>query len=296
MPLSAQESKRKKATPKPIGGSMSGAFIGSGIFHVLILVLGMVAIPHTVPDIVINEPFPVELVEVDLITQTNKAPKPKEATPPDEPAKPETVDTDAPPDLLNPKPAEPVEEIPEAENITEPEPEPEPEIEPEKPKEKPKPKPKTGVTKKEPEAPRKDFQSLLKNLTPKAPKDEKDVEAAAENTDDAPDIDRLADRLTMSEEDALRAQLAQCWNVMAGAKYAEDLVVAVKVNMNPDRTVRSASIADQLRYNRDSHFRAAADAALRALRNPRCTPLKLPENKYEEWKTITIRFDPRQML
>ena len=83
---------------------------------------------------------------------------------------------------------------------------------------------------------------------------------------------------------------------MAGAKYAEELVVAVKVYMNPDRTVRSASVADQLRYSRDSHFRAAADSALRALRNPRCSPLELPEDKYEQWREITIRFDPRQML
>ena len=275
---------------------MKGAFIGSGIFHVGIVALGMIAIPHTIPEMIINEPFPVELVEVDLITQTNKAPKPKEATPPDEPKKQETVEAGVPPDLLTPKPAEPVEEIPEPENIKEAEPEAEVKKEPEKPKEKPKPKPKKEITKKEPEKPKKDFQSLLKNLALDTPKDEKDVEAAAENTDDAPDIDRLADRLTMSEQDALRAQLGQCWNVMAGAKYAEELIVAVKVNMNPDRTVRSASIADQLRYARDSHFRAAADAALRALRNPRCTPLNLPENKFEEWKTITIRFNPSEML
>lgn len=268
---------------------MKPALIGSGFVHAVVLLFGLIVLPHTVPDIVINEPFPVELVEVDLITQTNKAPKPKEASPPDEEPKPETVDADVPPDLLTPKPAEKAEEIPE----------PEKEPEKEEPKEKPKPKPeppKKEVTKKEPEKPKRDFQSLLKNLTPDTPKDKEDVSAAAENTDDAPDIDRMADKLTMSEEDALRAQLAQCWNVMAGAKYAEELIVAIKVTMNPDRTVRSASIADQLRYARDSHFRAAADAALRALRNPRCTPLKLPEDKFEEWKTITIRFDPRQML
>lgn len=288
MPLSAKD-KNKKTTPKKsVGADMKGALIASGFAHVVIFVLGMVALPHAIPEMIVDEPFPVEIVEVDLITQTNKAPKPKQAKPPEEPPKPETVDSEAPPDLLTPKP----------EKIEEPVPEPpKEELKPPEEKPKEKPEPPKEVTKKEPEKPKRDFQSLLKNLTPDESKDQEDIkDVAAEDTDDAPKIDRFSDRLTMSEQDALRAQLAQCWNVMAGAKYAEDLVVAIKVTMNPDRTVRSAAISEQIRYSTDSHYRAAADSALRALRNPRCTPLDLPEDKYEEWKTITIRFDPRQML
>ena len=114
--------------------------------------------------------------------------------------------------------------------------------------------------------------------------------------EEAPPAPRLAERVTISEEDALRRQLAGCWNVLSGAKYAEDLAVEVQVIVNPDRTVQNARIVDNGRYKRDPHFRAAADAAMRALRNPRCIPLDLPADKYESWRTTIIRFDPKDML
>ena len=109
-------------------------------------------------------------------------------------------------------------------------------------------------------------------------------------------IARLADQLTISELDAFKYQLEPCWNVPAGAKFAENLAVEIRVSMNRDGTVNKSSVLDRGRYNRDSAFRAAADSALRALRNPRCSPLKLPSEKYEQWKSIVINFDPQQML
>jgi outer membrane biosynthesis protein TonB len=162
--------------------------------------------------------------------------------------------------------------------------------------EKPKPKPKPPEPKpKKPEKEKPDFNSLLKNLTPDL--DTEKVKQADTGETDTPTPDApIATKLSMSEEDALRQQLAGCWNVMAGAKYAENLVVKIRAFMNQDRTVNRAVILDQSRYNRDTHFRAAADAAIRALRNPRCTPLKLPPEKYDQWKTIVITFDPKDML
>jgi hypothetical protein len=96
--------------------------------------------------------------------------------------------------------------------------------------------------------------------------------------------------------DALRNQLAGCWSVPAGAKYAENLVVEVRIFVNPDRTVREAQILDRSRYNRDTAFRAAAESAVRAVYHPMCNPLRLPPDKYEQWKTIVVQFDPRKML
>ena len=40
----------------------------------------------------------------------------------------------------------------------------------------------------------------------------------------------------------------------------------------------------------------AAEAARRALLNPNCNKLRLPEDKYEQWKTFIIQFDPKDML
>jgi hypothetical protein len=105
---------------------------------------------------------------------------------------------------------------------------------------------------------------------------------------------RLAgDRLTLSEEEALRAQLARCWNIPAGAMDAQNLQVTIRAVINPDRTVASAEIVDNGRLG-DSFYRAAADAARRALFL--CSPLALPPDKYEQWQQITFNFDPRDMF
>ncbi len=96
--------------------------------------------------------------------------------------------------------------------------------------------------------------------------------------------------------DALKQQLSQCWNIPASAKDAQDLVVELDVEVNPDRSVASATIVDQGRMASDPVFRAAALSAKRALSIPACMPLALPPDKYDEWKSMTLRFDPKEML
>ncbi|GIR66634.1 MAG: hypothetical protein CM15mP70_17410 [Pelagibacteraceae bacterium] len=41
----------------------------------------------------------------------------------------------------------------------------------------------------------------------------------------------------------------------------------------------------------DPSFRTAAEAAMRAVNNPDCSPLLLPEDKYDLWKEINFTFD-----
>ena len=50
---------------------------------------------------------------------------------------------------------------------------------------------------------------------------------------------------------------------------------------------------DTGRYNNDPTYRAAADAAHRAIMNPRCQPWPLSSEKFTNWRTITFNFDPR---
>jgi outer membrane biosynthesis protein TonB len=102
--------------------------------------------------------------------------------------------------------------------------------------------------------------------------------------------------LSRSEFDALRRQLSSCWNFPAGAKDSVSLIVEIKVVVNRDRTVREARIVDVARMRRDPYFRSAAESALRAVQNPRCSPLQLPPNKYRLWRSMTLEFDPREML
>lgn len=101
--------------------------------------------------------------------------------------------------------------------------------------------------------------------------------------------------VTASEIDAVRRQIERCWNLPAGVKDAGDLVVSIRVEMNPDGTPRTATVDGSSRGQGNPLFQATADSARRAVLNPRCHPFKLPPDKYDRWRTMTLIFNPRQM-
>ena len=82
---------------------------------------------------------------------------------------------------------------------------------------------------------------------------------------------------------------------MSGASYAETLIVRIDIRLAPDGSlIGQPDIHDKNRMKSDNFFRAAAEAARRAVQ--RCTPLELPEAYYDEWKDIRLNFDPSKML
>ncbi len=281
-------------------GSMKLPVTVSLVFHAAVILLMIFGLPHIAPSLpVMDIPIPVEMVTIDDMNRTNvpdarMAEKKMEEKPVEEPPKPQapTVTSATPPkpaEPEKPKPAEPEEAAAQEDDVAP------PEKKPEKPKEKDAPKPpRRPVLTKTDEAQEKDFQSLLKNLTPEQAAAQQSQGTAAGEKPSF--LAALGDQVTMTELQALQAQFRQCWNLAAGARYAEDLVVDVRIYVNPDRTVRNAEVVDQFRYNTDSFFRAAADSALRATRHPYCNPLDLPPDKYEQWKVMIFQFDPRQML
>ncbi len=101
--------------------------------------------------------------------------------------------------------------------------------------------------------------------------------------------------LTISEIDAIRRQIQPCWNFPAGAANPENLRVMVRLRLRPDGSLISAEVRDRSRMASDSYYRAAAEAALRAVRNPQCSPLRLPAAKYDQWKSLTLEFDPAKL-
>lgn len=102
-------------------------------------------------------------------------------------------------------------------------------------------------------------------------------------------------KISQSEIDAVKRQLRRCWNPPPGGKNAQDMVISIHLNMNPDGTVQQAQIVDKTRMATDPFFRASAEAGLRAVLNPRCSPLKLPPDKYQQWQQITLNFNPKEM-
>jgi hypothetical protein len=103
-------------------------------------------------------------------------------------------------------------------------------------------------------------------------------------------------RLTLSEEDALKAQIFGCWSIPLGLPYNEDLLVRIKLMLEPDGSVTKTEILDHARMNKpgQAFYKVLAESALRAVKL--CQPLRVPATGYERWKELQLNFDAREML
>jgi hypothetical protein len=252
------------------------------------------------------------VVEVETIAdKTNPPPRqveapkaeeppapPKEETPPPPPPQPKPPEPQPP--TPAPPPPEPKPPEPEPEPVPVPKPKPEP-PKPEPPKQQPdllkdiKPPPKKPP-------PPDDFDNLLKSVDKlrQAEKQEtpapKAAPTPAQKTVNSPLTD-MASQPTASEKDYIASQIWPKWNVDLGAKGADTLQVAVKISITPDGHVTEARrVVDEQRYASDGFYRAAADAAVRAVMM--ASPLKVPPSRPDIFRNnpqITINFDPRSM-
>ncbi|MCY4591360.1 MAG: energy transducer TonB [Alphaproteobacteria bacterium] len=290
---------------------MRGSLLVSVTMHAALVALAWFGLPYLQPE-------PPELDEVifvqlsDLAEVTNLPPEPGEAPP--EPPRPEPEPS--PPPAPEPEPPAPPPPAPEppaspAPAPPAPEPPPEPRVRPEPPPaptaepapERPQPVPPRPRPRPKPR--RLDLESVLTDL-----KREKDPPRAEKRQSLADVIDRTTrlgsdpdfdptKTVTQSEISRVRQQIAACWNIGvagAGVEEAETLAVEVRIVMNPDRTVRDATVVNESRMTGDTAFRIAAERALRAIRHPDCRVLVLPDDKYEVWKTFTFNFDPRKLV
>lgn len=305
----------------------------SGTLHLLVILAIVLGLPvlfeRKLPE---ETPIAVRLVPVapeTRATQLNRHPPKPQAQPkvaqaedqmkppqPAEPAKPlppppqakpeEPPPPPKPPQPPKPEPPKPEPPKPEPPKPPEPKPAPpqpkppEPKPEPPKPP-PPRPEPKKEVAKQKPEQTKADFDALLKNLTrqktaPAPPETSSKAKAQPAQSASSQPVAPLGAQLTASERDLVIQQIEQCWNPDLGARDARNVIVDVHVEVNPDGTVASARAVDSARYYADRVFQSAADRAVRAVRDPKCSPLKLPAGKYEEWKSMDLTFNPRDML
>ena len=102
--------------------------------------------------------------------------------------------------------------------------------------------------------------------------------------------------LSLSEEDALKAQIFGCWSIPLGLPYNENLLVRIKLELKPDGSVIKSEILDHARMNRPGQgfYKVLAESALRAIKL--CQPLRVPSTGYERWKELQLNFDARDML
>ena len=102
--------------------------------------------------------------------------------------------------------------------------------------------------------------------------------------------------LSLSEEDALKAQIFGCWSIPLGLPYNENLLVRIKLQLKPDGSIIRTEILDHARMNKpgQAFYKVLAESALRAIKL--CQPLRVPSTGYERWKNMQLNFDAREML
>ena len=106
----------------------------------------------------------------------------------------------------------------------------------------------------------------------------------------------FATGLTLSQEDALKAQIFGCWSLPLGLPYHKNLLVRIKLRLKQDGTVLRSEILDHARMNQPGQgfYKVLAESALRAIRI--CQPLRVPPTGYEKWKDLQLNFDANEML
>ncbi|MFD2263630.1 hypothetical protein ACFSM5_12085 [Lacibacterium aquatile] len=241
-------------------------------------------------------------------------PKPQEPPPPQPPAPkpPEPVPQPPVPKPPEPKPPEPKPvEPPKPDPVPTPKPpEPKPvEKPPEKPPEKkPDPKPpEPKPTPKPPEPKKDDFFDMMNNAvkdnkpapkptpTPPKPVAGPPQQQVAQGTPSAPKSSGPSnpDRpLSRSEQNGVREAIQPCWSFDGGTAGSGSMQIEVRIFLERDSTIKGAELVDPSIVNRSPAYRAAAMAALRATKNPRCN--KLPVT-LGEFNSMVLNFDPKDM-
>lgn len=232
-----------------------------------------------------------------------------------------------------PKPAPPQPAPPQPAPVVQPQPEPEPEPikpEPPKPELKPEPKPVEAEpipdprAKQKPKEKRKEEKPKQKKAEITLDKKKKQVSKVDDKKKDKKkkpsksfddllnEIEKADDGapsrgkgapaatigpvLTASEIGALSRHMSKCWLIPAGLRDARNIRVPIKINVARDGTVQKAEIMEKSRMTNDLAYRTAAESARRAVLDPLCSPLPIPQDKYDMFKEFIFNFDPKEMF
>ena len=250
--------------------------------------------PPPAPKVAKPEPPKPEPPKPEPVKAPPPPPPPPAAQPEPAPAPPKEVQAEPEPAPLPKAKPKPVE-------VAEPPP---PPPEPPKPKAKPAPPQQVQTPQSDPKAPSFDqVAALVNKLTKAAPTPPAPAQQTPVNSRPSPPTpipSRLDQPVTQSEKDFIRGQIERNWNVPAGAKDAENLVVRIKFALNADGSLRQQpEILDSARLTMSGQefYRAAAESARRAVL--RSAPFKFPQGvDPDRWtrEEIVLTFNPKDML
>lgn len=224
-----------------------------------------------------TDAVPVEIVDISDAPRTLEPPKPSmEAAPQDTAAA-----------------------APEAETAPEPEPVKADAVPPPEPTKPTPPKPKAATPTKAPPSPldTSTLANLIDKALPKAAKKPLDTSKLAKELNaSAPARATVDPHAAARLAQAIRAQVAPCWNPPVGGRDVRRMTVVVTVNYSRDGRVigmpQAGTPSGMTAANAD-YARAFAETARRAVL--RCQPLKLPAELYDLWGSVEINFDPEEM-
>ncbi|MHB1219410.1 MAG: cell envelope integrity protein TolA [Alphaproteobacteria bacterium] len=283
------------------------AYYSAGL-HLGIVFFAAVIWPLLDFDREMPEPImPVEIVASLPQSKAEPTPEPKAEPAPEPPkeAKPEPP-TPTPPTPPPPQPPAPkVEQQPEAIPLPKPQP-----PKPEPPKETAQPQPPEPQVrpvvkeKPEPPTPNKNLMASVLKTVEKLDQEQKkanDKPAPKTETQTTPTPNATVSNLDRTRREAqlgdlVRQQIKQCWNVPAGAKDIQNMVVEIRMQLGPDGAVQRVEPRDPGRMGSDPFYRTLAESAMRAVLNPRCNPLKLPSDSYDIWRDMTLTFNPKDLV
>ena len=151
-----------------------------------------------------------------------------------------------------------------------------------------------------------DFQTLLASVDGMRSRTEADVEPdyleeEAENKGiRGGQGGSYARELSVSEKDMLGLKLRACWNIDAGVRGAQNMIVEIRAYLSPEGQLTNVKILNAKRYKEDAAFRSVAESARRAVyicadKKEESPFLLFPQrypNDYDGWKTLLLRFNP----
>ncbi|MCB1450495.1 MAG: TonB family protein [Nitratireductor sp.] len=98
-------------------------------------------------------------------------------------------------------------------------------------------------------------------------------------------------KLSQSEMDALRGQLATCWSIPVGVQDGQDLRASVRFYLDPN-----GKLTGQPEITTSSGNRQFDESARRAILKCDRDGLNVPSGKHDIWNTVVVNFDPSQMF
>lgn len=291
------------------------AIVFSTLMHIAFFVLAYVGLPNWWESVVVETPIPVQVVEnISDVTSPAPAPETVETPPPPEVPEEPAVEQPPPPAPTPPPAPQPVEEVPvqEPEEVV-PEPIPDESVEEDEPEEvepepeevqlaeqpPAKPEPPEEVVEERQEEPEEDtaFTDLLRDLENVAETQTAQAEPTQTQSETPPiPTSSSSDNLSISAKDAMRRKVISCWNIDPGTRDAEDMLIVIRLWLNPDGSVQNVKIEDDGSWGGNAVYRAASESAQRAVL--RCAPYYdvLGKEPYEDWSFMTLRFSPKDLL